>query len=97
MCKWGTYKKVKLARPKPISGRTEIFVDECISPLVQALNDAGIETEASCCGHNKGVGNIALSDGRELFIIANFDTARFVDSFIHDKVKEFKDAKLAAR
>lgn len=54
-------------------------VDPCIAPLVQALNDAGIATRASCCGHGKQPGNIMLMDGRELFIAADFETARSVE------------------
>ena len=68
MCKWGTDAVVRLAVPMPVSGRTEIKVDACIAPLVQALNDAGIETVACCCGHGRAVGRIDLADGRILEI-----------------------------
>lgn len=30
-----------------------VEVDACIAPLLQALNDAGIQTIDSCCGHGK--------------------------------------------
>ncbi len=53
MCKWGTDKEVMLMKIKPISGRREIKVDACVAPLVQMLNDFGIETTACCCGHGK--------------------------------------------
>jgi len=53
MCKWGTDREVVLMKPKPISGRKKIKVDACIAPLVQMLNDYGIETIACCCGHGK--------------------------------------------
>lgn len=53
MCKWGTDKDVFLMKVKPFSGRREIKVDACIAPLVQMLNDYGIETIACCCGHEK--------------------------------------------
>ena len=43
-------------------------VDACIAPIVQALNDAGIYTANSCCGHGKSDGSIVLHDGRELII-----------------------------
>jgi hypothetical protein len=36
--------------------------DPCIEPLVRALNDAGIATRASCCGHGHRPGNIVLAD-----------------------------------
>jgi hypothetical protein len=68
MCKWGTDKTVKLCKPMLVSGRTEIAVDDCIADLVQALNDAGIETIGCCCGHGKVDGDIQLADGRILII-----------------------------
>jgi hypothetical protein len=43
-------------------------VDSCIADLVQALNNAGVYTSNSCCGHGKTEGVIALHDGRELTI-----------------------------
>jgi hypothetical protein len=30
-----------------------LFSDECMVPLIKALNDAGFRTLASCCGHGK--------------------------------------------
>ena len=81
MCQWNDtvpvrvfiqsqYSKTGVARwdEKPI--------DRCIAPLVAALNQAGFHTNASCCGHGKGWGNIALADGRELLIAPDFDSAR---------------------
>ena len=53
MCKWGTDKEVTLIKPKPFSRQKKIKVDACIAPLVQILNDYGIETIACCCGHGK--------------------------------------------
>jgi tRNA(Phe) wybutosine-synthesizing methylase Tyw3 len=44
-------------------------VDRCIADIVQALNDAGIYTASSCCGHGKIPGSILLYDGRELVIV----------------------------
>jgi len=41
---------VRLCQPRP-SGRTIVPVDACIAGLVQKLNDAGIHTLGSCCGH----------------------------------------------
>lgn len=51
MCQHGTVKMVKLNRPRPVSGRTEVPVDACIADEVQFLNDAGVWTLGSCCGH----------------------------------------------
>ena len=68
MCKWGTHTKVELCKinlkglnKKQHKGRAKILglsekgelIDSCIAPLVQMLNDYGIETIASCCGHGK--------------------------------------------
>ena len=58
---------------------TNSGIDECIKPLVEALNKAGFKTIASCCGHGKQPGNIALVDGRELVIMPDYDTARRVE------------------
>ncbi len=60
-------------------GDRSIGVDKCIASLVQALNTAGVGTVASCCGHGKGLGNIALCDGRELIIAPDFESARRLD------------------
>jgi len=68
MCEKGKEIKVTLAQPD-YRGCSVASVDECIAPLVAALNDGGIETEAaSCCGHGKTRGSIVLKDGRELVI-----------------------------
>jgi len=47
-------------------------IDSCIAPIVKALNDAGIYTRGSCCGHGKSDGWIALHDGRVLIIRHEF-------------------------
>jgi hypothetical protein len=43
-------------------------IDRCIAPIVQALNDGGVTTVSSCCGHGKRPGVIALADGRTLVV-----------------------------
>lgn len=45
-----------------------IWCDPCLVPLVKALNEGGVRTVASCCGHGKNAGSIALADGRWLVI-----------------------------
>ena len=72
MCEWGN--TILMA----VNGRQR-DMDSCIVPLVKALNDAGLTTIASCCGHNKRPGNIALADGRELIICKDYETARMAD------------------
>lgn len=54
----------------PLNGRI-VCVDWCIHHIVAALNAAGIETVASCCGHGKMDGRIDLKDGRVLVIKAS--------------------------
>ena len=43
-------------------------IDFCITSLVSALNEYGIKTRSSCCGHGKRRGTILLQDGRTLII-----------------------------
>jgi hypothetical protein len=84
MCKWGTSVILEVTIPAHLSHTGEqrqkaIDVDACIAPIVKALNAAGIVTIASCCGHGKRPGNIALADGRELVIAPDYTTGRAVD------------------
>ena len=46
-----------------------VSVDICVADIVTALNAGGIETVASCCGHDKYTGDVALKDGRMLMLI----------------------------
>jgi len=59
-------------------GHTIAGVDKCIAPLVQSLNDCGLQTIASCCGHNHQPGRISLEDGREI-LITNYEQANLID------------------
>ena len=73
MCKWGTDTLCLVPMPAEISHTGDFRwairgVDSCIADLVNALNEAGIYTSQSCCGHGKGDGRIDLHDGRVLFI-----------------------------
>jgi len=54
----------------PLNGRV-VSIDWCIHHIVSALNAAGIETVACCCGHGDQDGRIDLADGRILFIKNN--------------------------
>ena len=56
-------------------------IDECIKPIIEALNDGGVKTIASCCGHGNRPGNIALADGRELIIAENYEQGREIDKY----------------
>ncbi len=84
MCKWhgGTYEgnlPVKLAHPKQ-NGQQIAHVDACIQSMVQALNDAGLQTLNCCCGHGQRPGWIALEDGRHILIAADHETMRKMDA-----------------
>jgi hypothetical protein len=65
-------------------GKVLLWCDPCIAPLVAALNDAGIPTIASCCGHGHRPGIITLADGRELLIARDFAEARKIDACFPD-------------
>jgi hypothetical protein len=72
MCDWNNTIAIT------IDGKV-IDVDSCLVPLVKALNELGIKTIASCCGHGKQPSNIALKDGRELIIAPDYETGRKID------------------
>lgn len=46
-------------------------IDPCMRPLIKALNDGGIETAFSCCGHGKDTGLVILKDERVIRIYKN--------------------------
>ena len=75
MCEWGTWVKVRVKVPADLSATGEAQwrdkdIDACIADLVGAIQAAGIDMRASCCGHGKGVGRIELQDGRTLIVIS---------------------------
>lgn len=85
MCKWNTTTVLNLKIPAKLSstGKDKMKlcdVDSCIALIVKALNDAGITTICSCCGHEMGFGSIVLEDGRELLICPDYQSARKIDS-----------------
>lgn len=58
MCKWGTDKKINVIRranPFVEDGWHEVYVDSCIANEIQELNNKGIITLNSCCGHGKSM------------------------------------------
>jgi hypothetical protein len=59
------------------TGSKTIGVDHCIAPLVQALNNAGYQTIASCCGHGDQAATVPLFDldGNERWVILTRDRA----------------------
>lgn len=84
MCKQGTTTTLEVTIPAHLSStrqdkRKVVDVDSCIYGLVDVLNRNGFATVASCCGHGRRPGNIALADGRELVIARNYDEGRAID------------------
>lgn len=77
MCEWGD--TVTMCYPP----RRSFDVDRCIVPIVRALNDAGIETIASCCGHKNPFGVISLRDGREMLIFHDWEATRRAEQILH--------------
>ena len=72
MCKYGTDRFVDQALfpgADYIDKSKKVHLDECIADLVLALNEGGVHTIASCCGHGHPPGEILLKDGRTLLII----------------------------
>ena len=55
-------------------GTRDHGIDPCIASIVKALNDGGILTKATCCGHGSEMGNIWLDDGRVLALFSDWDT-----------------------
>ena len=75
MCNHGDEVLLSVPIPAHLSHTGELRwdtkgVDSCIAPIVKALNDAGIYTASSCCGHGESDGVIILHDGRELIVRA---------------------------
>lgn len=73
MCIHGTYVDLLVPIRGDLSHSGEFEwkvkpVDACIAPFVDALNQAGILTLSSCCGHGESVGEIPLMDGRSVVV-----------------------------
>ena len=73
MCEWGEYEKVWVKIPADLSSQGRIHmslkkIDRCIAPIVNALQNGGIDMRSSYCGHGKTDGEIELQDGRILII-----------------------------
>lgn len=66
-CPVGTY---YCTIPMPIRNRVQ-GIDFCIANIVSALNAGGVETLASCCGHEVMPGHVMLEDGRVIIVVKN--------------------------
>lgn len=56
------------------AGTPAVWCDPCLEPLVRALNDGGLRTVASCCGHGRLPATVALADGRYV-TVTGYDPA----------------------
>lgn len=80
MCKWGKTRPVLVKIPADLSATGfDKFqyeqIDECIAPIIQALQQGGIDMRGSCCGHDASArGYISLQDGRMLIIVSKKET-----------------------
>jgi len=72
MCEQGDTQRIQVLNKD--GGWEYADVDRCIAPIVAGLNDCDIRTVASCCGHGKVRGNIALADGRMLDIFPDYES-----------------------
>lgn len=85
MCEHGDLVKMELLiSPPNRHGRSyqkPVGVDRCIASLVRVLNDGGVETISSCCGHGKMHGSIILADGRWLVVMSDKDAMVHFDKF----------------
>ena len=81
MCEQGDTVLVRLA-----GGAAEVAVDRCIAPLVRALNQGGMKTSASCCGHGNRPGSIILEDGRELCLFPSWLVTRVLERGLGGKI-----------
>jgi len=76
MCKLGEEEKINLK-----DGRG-VMVDRCLAQYIQALNDAGIVTSISCCGHGERDGFVlAYVHGQYRLIIMVEEGQKSLDRF----------------
>ena len=99
MCEHGTdiEVNVKITARRSHTGEAyfrDMPVDSCLAPIVQALQQGGIDMDGSCCGHGKLEGSIILADGRWLVVLepelaeeyrvnANVDRGQTITDVIH--------------
>lgn len=71
MCETTTAVLVRIPADLSHTGEARLAmkpIDSCIADLVQALQEKGVWTRSSCCGHGKSDGCIDLEDGRRLVV-----------------------------
>lgn len=80
MCDHPNREEAMVTLVRDDQGCPTVWCDPCIANIVAALNIMGLATVASCCGHGRRPGCVALADGRELIIAGDYETARAVDA-----------------
>lgn len=80
MCKYDTLKIVELKDWRRQGVKRKIAIDFCIADEIKKMNDLGIKTINSCCGHFKGRGNVLIAD----------DTKNLAES-LGSKVREYSN------
>ncbi len=71
----------------------EANIDECIAPIIKSLQDAGVVTITSCCGHGRTDGYILLEDRLLIICKERGDAAymRYMKNF--DRIGEYNMQK----
>lgn len=59
-------------------GTPSVWCDPCIEPLIRALNDGGLATVASCCGHGSNPGWVMLGLHGPTLVLLPEDPTRSV-------------------
>lgn len=75
MCDHPNREEAMVVVERDPSGKPTVWCDPCLVDLIAALNDTGLPTVASCCGHHRQAGIISLRDGRHLIITADMAEA----------------------
>ena len=60
----------------------EAWCDPCLAALIRALNNGGLPTVASCCGHGTNPGWVMLADERVLLVVHDLECAHGVEALI---------------
>lgn len=68
MCDYANRETAMTVLYRDATGQPTVWCDPCLAPLVRALNDGGLPTVASCCGHGRHPSRVTLADGREVFV-----------------------------
>lgn len=76
MCDHPNRETAMIVTHRKPDGTPSVWCDPCIAPLVRALNDGGVPTVASCCGHRRRPGRITLRGGVDLWVDAGGQVER---------------------